>query len=174
MPNPPRPNPPQPGAGGQKDPIADEIGALVLFDAAHLCGIIAGRADQVRGPGQYITCEIAGEPILVIKGNDNVLRGFFNVCRHHAAQVVTKCEGRAENLRCPYHGWTYNLEGRLRHIPHEEGFPGFDKEAHPLVPMKASERFGLVFVTQDEPALSDDSLGGLDRLISPEQPSIAG
>ena len=50
---------------------------------------LVGRADQVREPGQYLTCQIAGEPILVIRGNDGILRGFFNVCRHHAAAVLT-------------------------------------------------------------------------------------
>ena len=59
---------------------------------------VVGRADQVREPGQYITCELAREPILVIRGNDGVLRGFFNVCRHHAATVMPKPEGRTRNL----------------------------------------------------------------------------
>ena len=72
-----------------------------------------GRTDQLGDPGNYITCDVAGEPIVVVVGNDNVPRGFFNVCRHHAAAVMTQSEGRAENLRCPYHGWTYDLEGAL-------------------------------------------------------------
>jgi phenylpropionate dioxygenase-like ring-hydroxylating dioxygenase large terminal subunit len=88
-------------------------------------------------------------------------------------QVATGT-GCARAFACRYHGWTYNLEGRLRHIPHEAGFPGFDKEAHPLVPVAATERLGLVFVTQDEPALGDDALvddalGGLEHLIAPDQ-----
>ena len=60
-----------------------------------------------------------------------------NACRHRGMQVASD-PGCARAFVCRYHGWTYNLEGRLRHIPHEEGFPGFDKEAHPLVPMTAS------------------------------------
>jgi hypothetical protein len=84
-------------------------------------------------------------------------------CRWLAARVARGA------FVCRYHGWTYNLEGRLRRIPHEEGFPGFDKDAHPLGPVAASERLGLVFVTQDQPALGDDSLDGLDRLIAPDQ-----
>ncbi|MBA3804958.1 MAG: Rieske (2Fe-2S) protein [Acidobacteria bacterium] len=70
---------------------------------------MAGRADQVREPGQYITCELAGEPLLIVRGSDHTLRGFFNVCRHHAAAVMTEAEGSAPALRCPYHGWTYTL-----------------------------------------------------------------
>lgn len=86
---------------------------------------------------------------------------------------VASGTGCARAFVCRYHGWTYKLEGGLRHIPHEAGFPGFDREAHPLVAVTATERFGLVFVTQDEPALGDDSLGGLDRLIAPDQRLLA-
>ena len=71
---------------------------------------LAGRADQVGNPGQYITCEIAGEPVVVVRGADNVLRGFFNVCRHHAAAVMTEAEGTsviAETI----------FENRFMHAP---------------------------------------------------------
>src|SRR5687767_8524975 len=63
---------------------------------------MVGRADQVTEPGQYITNEIAGEPVVVVRGADSVLRGFFNVCRHHAAAVMTEPAGQANQLRCPY------------------------------------------------------------------------
>ncbi len=110
---------------------------------------VAGRTDQVREAGQYITREVAGEPILVIRGNDKVLRGFFNVCRHHAAVVVTKCEGRAENLRCPYHGWTYDLEGKLILTPEFAGVANFDRRANGLVAVQVSDWQGWVFVKLD-------------------------
>ena len=106
---------------------------------------LAGRADQVRNPGQYITTEVAGEGILVVRGNDNVLRGFFNVCRHHAAAVMTKSEGKAENLRCPYHGWTYDLEGKLILTPEFAGVANFDRNANGLVPVQTAEWLGWVF-----------------------------
>jgi choline monooxygenase len=106
---------------------------------------IVGRTEQVREPRLYITCEIASEPILVVRGNDNVLRGFFNVCRHHAAAVVAQCEGRAENLRCPYHGWTYDLTGALIHTPEFAGVANFDRSANGLVPVQVAEWQGWVF-----------------------------
>lgn len=65
-----------------------------------------GRSDQVAGPGDFVTAELAGEPIVAVRGNDGVLRAFFNVCRHHAAAVETRPEGKTHLLRCPYHGWT--------------------------------------------------------------------
>src|SRR5712692_11224330 len=66
-----------------------------------------GRADQLREKGNFLTAELAGEPIVAVRGEDGVVRGFFNVCRHHAAAVVTGAEGHAAQFRCPYHGWTY-------------------------------------------------------------------
>ena len=118
--------------------------------------------------GSYIAREAAGVPLVVVRGVDGEVRAFRNACRHRGMQVA-EGSGCTRAFVCRYHAWTYNLEGRLRHIPHEAGFPGFDKEAHPLVPVTATERFGLVFVTQDEPALAGDPLEGLDRLIAPDQ-----
>ncbi|MSP38728.1 MAG: aromatic ring-hydroxylating dioxygenase subunit alpha [Deltaproteobacteria bacterium] len=128
------------------DPGILELERLTVFSRAWQ---FAGRADQVREAGQYITHEVAGEPILVIRGNDNVLRGFFNVCRHHAAAVATKCEGKAENLRCPYHGWTYDLEGKLILTPEFAGVANFDRSANGLVPVQTAEWHGWVFVKLD-------------------------
>ncbi len=108
------------------DPSILELERQTVFSRAWQ---FVGRADQVRDPGQYVSCAIAGEPILVVRGQDDVLRGFFNVCRHHAAAVVTKPQGKAENLRCPYHGWTYNLEGALVLTPEFGGVADFDRSS---------------------------------------------
>jgi phenylpropionate dioxygenase-like ring-hydroxylating dioxygenase large terminal subunit len=116
-----------------------------------------GRTEQVRDPGQYICCEIAGAPILVVKGNDNVPRGFFNVCRHHAAAIMTKPEGKEGNLRCPYHGWTYDLTGALIHTPEFGGVANFDRNANGLAPVQVAEWEGWLFVKLDAggPTLKD-------------------
>ncbi|MGA8075479.1 MAG: Rieske (2Fe-2S) protein, partial [Candidatus Acidiferrales bacterium] len=84
------------------------------------------RTDQLAQPGQYITAQIAGEPIVVVRGNDNILRAFFNVCRHHAAAVMTEPAGQAQHLRCPYHGWTYGLDGALKGMTEFEGVCQFE------------------------------------------------
>ena len=97
-----------------------------------------GSAKQLVAPGQYITCDVAGEPILVVRGNDRMLRGFYNVCRHHAAAVMTESQGRAEHLRCPYHGWTYNLHGALVVAPEFGGACNFDKSANGLIPVETA------------------------------------
>src|SRR5262245_13320181 len=78
---------------------------------------VAGRAALVEQPGSFFTTVVAGEPILVVRDEAGVLRGFFNVCRHRAAPVATAECGTATRLRCRYHGWTYDLAGRLRGTP---------------------------------------------------------
>jgi choline monooxygenase len=111
-----------------------------------------GRADQVAEPGQYITGEIAGEPIVVVRGHDGVLRGFFNVCRHHAAAVMTECAGKADRLRCPYHGWTYGLDGRLKSVTELGGVRRFELADNGLVPLSVATWEKLVFVHLDAKA----------------------
>jgi choline monooxygenase len=97
---------------------------------------LAGRIEQLERPGQYVSCEtMGGEPIVVVRGPDKVLRGFFNVCRHHAAAVVTTAEGSCSQLRCPYHGWTYALDGALKGTPDFTGVCNFDRASNGLVPV---------------------------------------
>jgi choline monooxygenase len=143
------------------DPRIFELEQRTVFSASWQ---MVGRPDQVCEPGQYITCEIAGEPIVVVRGNDGVLRGFFNVCRHHAAAVVTKPAGKAENLRCPYHGWTYNLEGALVLTPEFGGVANFDRGANGLVPVQAAVWKHWVFAKLDPLGPSIEDFLGRDLL----------
>jgi choline monooxygenase len=116
-----------------------------------------GRLDQVAQPGQYLTAEVAGEPVVVVRGRDAVLRGFFNVCRHHAAAVCTDAAGSASALRCPYHGWTYSLEGELKGTPDFDGAAGFDRARNGLVAMAVGtwEQFVFVRVDPEGPGLAE-------------------
>ena len=72
-------------------------------------------------PGDFVATRLAGEPIVVVRGADGTLRAFYNVCRHHAAAVVTQPCGQAAILQCPYHGWKYGLDGSLKGMPEFEG-----------------------------------------------------
>jgi choline monooxygenase len=131
---------------------------------------VVGRTTQLCDPGNYLTCEIAGEPIIVVRGNDDILRSFFNVCRHHAAAVMTESEGKTQTLRCPYHGWTYNLEGALVLTPEFGGVANFDRAANGLVPVQTAVWKNWVFVklTSGNLSLEDflgkDLIGRLERL----------
>jgi phenylpropionate dioxygenase-like ring-hydroxylating dioxygenase large terminal subunit len=118
-------------------------------------------------PGSYIGRNAAGIPILVVRGEDGRVRAFRNACRHRGTEVAQGA-GCAKGFVCPYHGWAYRLDGRLQHVPHEHGFPGFEKNENGLVPVLAEERAGLVFVNQSGEANEHDPSQGLDELISPE------
>lgn len=114
--------------------------------------------------GSYIARTTVGTPLLVVRGSDGVVRGFRNACRHRGMKLE-EGEGCKRAFACPYHGWTYGLDGTLRHIPGEDGFPGLDKGAHGLVPVAAvHEKGGLVFVTQDRP-LSEGALPNVPDLL---------
>src|SRR5205823_3122992 len=95
--------------------------------------------------------EVAGEPLLVVRDGDGVLRAFFNVCRHRAAPLLSEPCGTATKLRCPYHGWTYDLAGRLRGTPEFDGVADFRREDNGLVPVAVAEWGPLVFVNLDQP-----------------------
>lgn len=123
---------------------------------------LAGRIEQVPEPGRYLTCEIAGEPLLVVRGSDAVLRGFFNVCRHHAAAVLDQPQGRAADLRCPYHGWTYSLEGALKSAPDLGAVCGFDRAAMGLKPVQVAVWKRWIFVKIDPVAAALEEIPGLE------------
>jgi len=132
---------------------------------------LACRVDQVSEPGHYATTDIAGEPVVIVRGNDGVLRGFFNVCRHHAAAVMTESQGKAAQLRCPYHGWTYSLEGELKGIPDFSGVCDFDRANNGLRPLALAEWENWIFVSLDpDPESLLDFLGeDLTSQIKPLQ-----
>lgn len=117
--------------------------------------------------GSFVARTAALTPIVVVRGDDNVVRAFRNSCRHRG-MAVANGTGCARAFVCPYHSWTYGLEGNLKHIPGKEGFPGVDMAEHGLVPVKAEERGGIVFVTQDAP-ISDGALDALPDILDPRQ-----
>ena len=115
--------------------------------------------------GSWVARVAAGTPILAVRGSDGRVRAFRNACRHRGAQLAEGA-GCQKAFVCSYHGWTYGLDGSLRHVPHEHGFPGLDKGTRGLVPVATAEAQGLVFVTQEAPARSDP-LAALPPLLPP-------
>ncbi len=129
---------------------------------------VVARVDQLRQPGAFVTTELAGEPLVLVRGADDRLRAFYNVCRHHAAAVVTEVSGQASILRCPYHGWSYGLDGALKGAPEFEGVCNFDRSQNGLVPVHVETWEQFVFVNLDPNALSlAEFLGRLIPRITP-------
>jgi len=125
-----------------------------------------GRAEQVAEPGSFLTAEVGGEPVLVARGSDRVLRGFFNVCRHHAAAVAEAACGTAERFRCPYHGWTYALDGSLLGTPDFDGVKDFDRGRNGLLPLAVECWASFVFVRLETGPNLQDELEGLHARVA--------
>ena len=121
----------------------------------------AARLDQVAEPGRLTTAWAGSLPLVLARARDGELRGFVNVCRHRG-HVLCDGDARRETIQCPYHAWTYGLDGSLRNAPRADREPGFDRDALGLVPV-AVEVFGpFVFVNPDTGAAPlADALGDL-------------
>jgi len=129
-----------------------------------------GRLDQVREKGEFFTADIANEPIVVVRGEDHQLRAFFNVCRHHAAAVVPESQGCAKQFRCPYHGWTYGIDGALKGMVEFDGVCNFDRADNGLVPIRVDSWENFVFVNLDGKAIPlQEFLGEVPALVAPLQ-----
>jgi choline monooxygenase len=127
-----------------------------------------GRTAQLEKPGQYVTATVAGETIVAVRGSDGILRAFYNVCRHHAMTVMNEPCGHVQHMRCPYHGWTYNLEGELRGMTEFEGVQNFDRAQNGLVPVRVEIWENFIFVNLDPNAVAlRESLGALVGLAKP-------
>ena len=135
------------------DPAMIDLERRAIF---HRTWQAAGYTDTVATPGSYFACDIAGEPVLVTRAKDGQLRAMSNVCRHRGA-VIAEAKGAAQSLRCPYHAWTYGLDGKLIGQPEFEGVEDWDR-ASVCLPQFRVETFGpFVFVNLDPaaPSLAD-------------------
>jgi len=124
---------------------------------------VVGHGDQVKNSGDFFTCELQGEPLLLVRGARGELRGFYNVCRHRAGPPAEGC-GNRKLFRCGYHGWTYGLDGALISAPEFEGVQDFCAEQFGLVPVRAEEWSNLILVNLDSTAQSvKEALGKLPQ-----------
>lgn len=137
-----------------------------IFARDWLC---AGRADALRAPGDYLTMDISGEPILVLRDQDGIVRAMSNVCRHRMSTLL-EGRGTTRTIVCPYHAWTYNLDGTLRAAPAMTRNDGFCKDRIALPPVRCEVWLGWIMVTlnPDAPPVAD-RLVGVSDLIGPFQ-----
>lgn len=112
--------------------------------------LLVGHISDIPGSRDYLTLDAVGERAIVIRGNDNVLRAFHNVCRHRGAKLKDSRSGQcAHALSCPFHGWTYQLDGKLIAVPAEKTFDSLDKTMNGLVPLDLETWMGFIFVRFD-------------------------
>ena len=117
-----------------------------------------GRAERARRARRLRCHEIAGQPVAVVRDRDGRLRAFSNVCLHRMSTLL-EGRGRTRAIVCPYHAWTYNLDGRLRGAPAMTLNAGFDRDDYRLPELRCEEWLGFVFVTlnPDAPPLAERS-----------------
>jgi choline monooxygenase len=130
------------------------------------CWQYAARADQVAGPGSYVATRAGALPVVVVRGRDDELRAFVNVCRHRGS-IVCEGEGRRETLQCPYHAWTYELDGSLRAAPRADREPEFSGDGLGLLPVAVDTWGPFVFVNPElEAEPLADTLGEVPELLA--------
>ena len=112
---------------------------------------LVAHISQLQEVGDFFTCDVAGEPIVLVRSQDGQLRGFFNVCKHRAGPVARGC-GRRKSLQCFYHGWTYSLEGELLRAPEFEGVACFDQKDFALDPVRVEQWGPFLFANLDPDA----------------------
>ncbi len=108
--------------------------------------IVVAHSSALAEVGDFVTHDELGVPIVVTRNDAGVVNAFYNVCRHRGARIESEPCGNARRLTCPYHAWTYDLDGDLRGMPQPVGFDGLDRDDRSLVQLPAFERFGLIWV----------------------------
>jgi glycine betaine catabolism A len=107
--------------------------------------VLVGHQSQIAKAGDYFTSEVAGESLIVVRGNNSTIRGFYNVCRHRGTRLREDQSGHASAIQCPYHAWTYGLDGRLIGAPHMDDVPGFNKADYSLHAVNLGIWEGFIF-----------------------------
>jgi phenylpropionate dioxygenase-like ring-hydroxylating dioxygenase large terminal subunit len=119
-------------------------------------------------PGDFVSSDLGGVPIVVLRGEDGTARAFLNVCRHRGARLVTGCGSQKMRFVCPYHAWSYDSRGKLRHLTPSFGFPELDRAERSLIDLPCTEKDGLIWV-KPSPGGSIDP----DVLLSGLAPELA-
>ena len=115
-----------------------------LFREKWVC---VGRSEQIARKGEYFLADVAGESLIILRDQEGRLRGFYNICRHRGTRLCEEHTGRfSGSIQCPYHAWTYSIDGQLIGAPHMNEVAGFDKRAFPLHDVAVHEWEGFVFV----------------------------
>ena len=127
-----------------------------------------GHVGALANAGDYLTATVADNPIIVVRGKDETIRAFYNVCRHRGGPLATDHQGNGRMLRCLYHGWTYRLDGTLRGVPRFDRSELFDKEDYGLVPVEVAEWEGLLFVRLEKGDVElEEMTEGIRERIAP-------
>ena len=145
------------------DFFAAEVEAVFAPSWQVVCHI-----SDIAGKGDWHSLDYLGESIIVVRGTDDIIRAFTNVCRHRGSRLLDGSSGCAKKLVCPYHAWTYELDGRLSGVPESASYPGLDKSRHGLVPVALEIWQSFIFVRlKDEGPSVADMMAPYEAMIAP-------
>ena len=154
------------------DPVRYQREVALLF---RKYPIVVAYSGQVRKAGDFVVHNDTGQPILVVRGTDGILRAFLNVCRHRSASVEVKpCGSNKRAFVCPYHGWSYDLTGRLVGITDGAAFGDVDRSKHGLRRLKVVEKYGLVWAVPTALEDGEDASLDIDSYLGPLQFDLSG
>jgi Rieske 2Fe-2S family protein len=159
----------QPGAKTlpQRHLVSSEIFAEELQKIFATNWVLVGHQSQLAEPGDYFLAEVAGESLIVAKDQRSTIRAFYNVCRHRGARLCEEKNGHAAAIQCPYHAWTYALDGRLLGAPHMDETPGFNKAEYPLKPARLGLWEGFIFLNLAEASTERGGYMSLEKWFEP-------
>jgi phenylpropionate dioxygenase-like ring-hydroxylating dioxygenase large terminal subunit len=154
------------------DPVRYQREVSLLFRRHPIMVAFSG---QLRKAGDFVVHNDTGQPILVVRGTDGTLRAFLNVCRHRSASVEVKpCGSNKRAFVCPYHGWSYDLTGRLVGITDSAAFGDVDRSQYGLRRLKVAEKYGLVWVVPTALEQGEDAGLDIDSYLGPLQVDLSG
>jgi Rieske 2Fe-2S family protein len=144
--------------------FAEELGKIFATN-----WVLVGHQGQLAESGDYFLAEVAGESLIVAKDQRSTIRAFYNVCRHRGARLCEGKSGHITGIQCPYHAWSYALDGRLIGAPHMNETPGFDKADFRLQPARLGLWEGFIFVNLADKAtgVSDPGYNSLEKWFEP-------
>ncbi|MBX3185634.1 MAG: Rieske 2Fe-2S domain-containing protein [Labilithrix sp.] len=135
--------------------------------------IPVAHASQLAAPGDFVTHDLTGVPLLIVRGDDGALAGFLNVCRHRGTRVEGAACGKGKKgFVCPYHAWSYGRDGRLLAMTHAHGFEGVERESRGLVRVPVTEAGGLVWARASRATSRADE--ELDAALGPLADDLLG
>jgi len=132
--------------------------------------ILVGHQSEVAAVGDYFVAEIASESLIIVRDKGGEVHGFYNVCRHRGTRLREDRNGHLSAIQCPYHAWTYGLDGRLLGAPHMDDVPGFDKADYSLRPAHLALWEGFIFVNLADARNTSTQRGGyipLEKWFAP-------
>ena len=145
------------------DPARLEAEMTGILRRKSLLACLSGR---LPGPGSYLAQDLAGVPVLLMRGEDGVARAFLNSCRHRGSRLLDGSGAVRRAFTCPYHGWAYGADGRLKSVPHAEDFGEFDIAGCTLAALPCSEADGLIWIRLSGEAPAADPGESLDGLAA--------